>query len=322
MQKIIGENPKENQNFWNLMAQTPSDYNEFIKKELSDKSISEILKNSGYKNIEDLYISFKQEGRLPQQLKSKIIDLKLFQNLTIHLKKRMLREEFGLDPERIIEINKKFGELDWRLYSSLAIYWSCTGISISKDSRECHSALNMALAAAVLNGNLLLVDNAEFNNFTTCPNFYAFPIINNYFIDKIVGENRDDYANFYFSFANKIIPILCLYGKCEQAKTMFDNLKNVCPVSASSFATLQFFLDSYWSNYLERNDKELILNDIFQYIKISYLLNKKGMPDFAENLKKNSHYIYDKYSKHYSRNALPEFRTFYADEMALLREKN
>ena len=299
MEKIIGAGSAEDQNFWNLMAQVPLDYEEFIKKEPSGKSISAILKKSDYKDIEDLYSFFKREGTLPQQVESKLANGKLLQRLTLHLKKRMLREAFGLEPEKIIEINKKFGELDWRLYSSLAIYWSYVGISISKNNRECRKALTMALAAAVLNGKLLLVDRAEYENFTTYPNFSAFPIINNYFIDKLSGENRNDFVNFYFSFSNKIIPILYLYGKCEQAKSMFDNLKNAYPSDMRGVATFQSFLDSYLNDYVTKNDKEQILNDISKYRKISYLLSKKGMPDLAESLKKNGQHILNKYLNRY-----------------------
>ena len=320
MGKVIGDDSEKDQNFWNLMAQIPSDYKKFVKKELSGKSISEILGNSEYKNIDDLYVIFRKNGRFPQQIEPKLADLKLLHSFTLYLKKRMLREEFGLDPEKIIEINKKFGVLDWRLYSSLAIYWSYVGISISKDSGECRTALNMALAAAVLNGKLLLVDNVEYNDFTTCPNFNAFLIINNYFIDKISGANRDDYANFYFTFANKIIPALYLYGKYEDAKVMFDNLKNAYPVEMGNVVTFEAFLYSYWNNYFKMNDKEQVLNDILQYIKISYLLNRKGMSDLAESLKNTNQYIYDRYSEYYFNNKLPEFQSFCDDKISALQK--
>lgn len=299
MEKIIGSDATENQSFWDLMAQTPLDYNEFIKKEPSGKAISAILKNSDYKNIEDLYAFFRKEGRLPKQVESKLSNWKLEQSLTLYLKRRMLREEFGLEPEKIIEINKKFGGLDWRLYSSLAIYWSYSGISISKNNRECRKALAMALSGAALNGKLLLVDRAEDNNFTTCPNFSAFPTINNYFIDKLSGENKDDYVNFYFSFSNKAIPILYLYGKCEQANSMFDYLKNSYPNDMRGGETFRRFLDSYWDDYIAKNNKEQILSDISKYTRITYLLSQKGMPDLAESLKKNRQYFENKYSKRY-----------------------
>lgn len=319
MEKIISNDPQEDQNFWNLMAKTPSNYKEFIKKELSGECISEILRNSEYKDIEDLYIFFKNEGRLPQQVEFKLADSKSLQSLILFLKKKMLKEEFGLEPEKIVEINEKFGKLDWRLYSSLAIYWGYVGISVLKDSRECRSALNMALAAAVLNGKLLLVDHFEYNDFTTCLNFSVFPIINNYFMDKVIDENNADYTNFYFSFANKIIPELYLYGRYEEAKAIFDNIKKACP-GMSSFTTLDVFLNSYWNSYFEQNNKEQILSNIIQYIRISYLLNRKGMPDVAESLKNNSQYIYDRYSKNYFNNKLPEFRSFYTDKINALQK--
>lgn len=240
--------------------------------------------------------------------------------LAFDMEKIIGLEEFGLEVEKIIEINKKFGELDWRLYSSLAIYWSYVGLSISKDNRECHKALNTALAAAVLHGQLLFIDNSEYNDFTTCPNFSAYPIINNYFLDQLAGENRDDYANFYFSFANKMIPVLYLYGKYEEAKLMFNKLKNLYPVEMGNVATFEVFLDSYWNNYFKENNKEQVLDNIFQNIKISYLLNKRGMLDMAENLKNSTQQLYDRYSRDYFNSKLPEFQTFYDRKILVISQ--
>ena len=320
MEAIIGNDFGKDKNSWNLIEETPSDYEKFIQRDPSGKFISTILKDSEYKNIENLYLVFKKEWTLPQQFKTKFTDRKLLQSLTFYLKKRMFKEEFGLEPEKVIGINKKFGELDWRLYSSLALYWSYIGLSITKDSRECRTALNMALAATVLNGKILFIDKSDYDNLTTCPDFTSFPVINNYFVREIAEGNREDYANFYFSFAYKTIPLLCLYGKYEYANAVFDYLKKIYPDEMSNIGTLQIFLDSYWNNYFERNDKEQVINDISQYIKISYLLNVEDMHDLSESLKNNCQYIYDKYSKYYFNNKLPEFKIFYSDRLNVLQK--
>lgn len=320
MEKITGRELTDNENFWKLMEQVPSDYKIFLKKEPLGESVQMILEHSEYKNIDNLYTAFRRKGNLPLQIKSKIIDHKLLKSLIFYLKKRMLKEEFGLYPEKIIEINEKFGNLDWRLYSSLALYWSYIGFNITKNNKECYAALNVALIAAVLNGKLLLIDDSDYNNFTTCPNFSAFPIINNYFVDKLVGKNRDAYTGFYFSFANKMIPALYMYGKYQQSVALFDFLKNIYSEEMSNVESLQMFLNLYWSNYLERNDREQILNDISQYIKISYLLKEENMSELSENLKNNSQYIYDKYLKYYYDNILPEFQTFYDSRIKVLQK--
>ena len=49
---------------------------------------------------------------------------------------RLLREDWKLEPARMAQLSKKYGEIDWRLSDSVAFYWASKAIELAKTSVE------------------------------------------------------------------------------------------------------------------------------------------------------------------------------------------
>ena len=51
--------------------------------------------------------------------------------LLAHLRKRLLIDDYNMEPERMIRYTKKYGPMDWRHPASHALYWSARGVEES-----------------------------------------------------------------------------------------------------------------------------------------------------------------------------------------------
>lgn len=67
--------------------------------------------------------------------------------LMLHLRKRMLIDEYHMEPERMIRYTQKYGPLDWRHPASHAVYWSARGseetlLRVNEFTRKDYDILN------------------------------------------------------------------------------------------------------------------------------------------------------------------------------------
>lgn len=73
--------------------------------------------------------SSRSPSALPQAFLNRIADdEELTKKLNAYFHAEYLRERLKLDPKVIVEINNEYGEMDWRVPESQAIYWATMGI--------------------------------------------------------------------------------------------------------------------------------------------------------------------------------------------------
>ncbi len=128
-----------------VLGKTEVDWDALAAAPKTDKELKEILKldnsiwnalSSGkreegmqYRNMAELEKDFRLFGEVPESAKKALkYDEKSIAMLDNYLRSKWLREKFKLDPAVICELNKKYGNLDWRLPEAHAIYWASLGI--------------------------------------------------------------------------------------------------------------------------------------------------------------------------------------------------
>ena len=112
---------------WKALAAAPKTISEFRKLHADDSKLFESVKAAGFENLEALSAAFRKEGVLPEKLAESLAP-ETKNGLDTFLRALWLREYYKLRPEIVLEINQKYGELDWRLSDSFAIYWATLGI--------------------------------------------------------------------------------------------------------------------------------------------------------------------------------------------------
>ena len=77
-----------------------------------------------------------------------------------------------LDSKVIVEINEKYGMMDWRVPESQAIYWATMGLKRTPGHVDlnCQRVITQSLYEAFRAGRLLLIDEQKFESVMIVPN--------------------------------------------------------------------------------------------------------------------------------------------------------
>jgi len=70
-----------------------------------------------------------------------------WKTLVAYLRRKLLADEYHMDPQRMIQLTQRYGPIDWRHHAAHALYWSTRGIDqgffrITQDNRRDFDTLN------------------------------------------------------------------------------------------------------------------------------------------------------------------------------------
>jgi len=251
---------------WEKFAKTPKTLKAFLKNiNLPEENFESQLQKAGFKNFKQFVKNFRKTGEIPVKFK-KISDKKEFSSLDAFLRANWLREVYKLDPEFILQINKKYGKLDWRLASSHAIYWAYKGIKeaeeYNKNADPCAKVISIALHDAVISGRIIMLDPDKPYTFMPVPNFNV--------IDATIAEDKKwekenpGYKSFSAGLANfikEIIVVAYTYGKFPLAQKYFKILKKDYP-NYVHYNKLRDFATAEW----KKNAKEALFRQAYDTV--------------------------------------------------------
>ena len=61
-------------------------------------------------------------------------------DLLNHLRKRVLEDEYFMEPVRMVQVTRKFGPVDWRMPAAHALYWGARGTDVGRMEVNEHNA--------------------------------------------------------------------------------------------------------------------------------------------------------------------------------------
>ena len=144
---------------WKALADSPKDFRA-LRRALPEKSnLYTVLEKNNFASVEALSLHFRQTGGVfPEKLKRELVPAEA-QMLENTLRVKWLKDVFALEPGVIHEVNTKYGELDWFLPESFAIYWAFMGIKHSpqRTDMDCHRMITQSLQVIFTNGRMLFV---------------------------------------------------------------------------------------------------------------------------------------------------------------------
>ena len=251
---------------WDKFEKVPKKFSLLLKNiNLSEKQFKSILKKSEISSYKQLTSQFKKNPTLPQKLKNNLNNIQS-ENLELFLRVNLLRKVYKLEPKIILQINKKYGKLDWRLPSSHAIYWSYKGIKeaskYNKNAEECAKIISVALHDAVISGRLIMLDPDKPYTFMAVPNFNV--------IDAAIEEDKKyqkeipQYQGFETglgNFLSEIVVITYTYGKYSLAHKYFNMMKKDYP-SYVHYKKLENFAMANW----KKNAKNALLRQAYDTV--------------------------------------------------------
>ena len=286
---------------WKEFAAAPADEKAFMKKYPEDGVVWQILNRNGFKDFDALYNDFR--SRTPAAL-SPVLTGKLgapiLKDLTTFFRAELLRRVLKLDPRVIVEINERYGTLDWRVPESQAIYWATMGLKRTPGNRDLNLSrlITQSLYESFRSGRLLMVNDKDFNNIVVAPNIALVDsVYKTYSEVHKVYDNGNDYSTFRsakINFIKEAIGILYNFGRFSKAKEYYELLMK--EENFRKREDLESFVTAQWAEDVRdagvKKASEVISGLIFK--SIFYLIYNDN--DAALANERLARYIYAKYA--------------------------
>ena len=240
MMLVVTDNPD-----WEGIANAPKNSDEFIAK-YANTPVSKALNKAGLLDLELLNVEFRKNSEVPQALQQALNnDEKLIHELDCYLRGQYLRDKYKLDPVKIVEINKEYGEFDWRLPEAQAVYWARMGLEKTPEHRsiDCERMITQALFEAFKSGKMLVLNsnNKELKPLIhLIPNFDVLDSCRKVFDDTIAANPKvSSFPSAREGFMKDAIMLLYNYGRFSKAEEYFKMLQKDRP--EMDYGTLETF---------------------------------------------------------------------------------
>jgi len=150
-----------------------------------------------------------------------------------------LKQEFKLDPALVVEIDARYGPLDWRLPEAHGIYWAEHGLKAASrnpdaveqaDVESLRQLIQQCLALSFLHGRLLSPPSAA--DMQLGPNLEVVPKLNALYQEQLKRADtrmREHIAVGHRNFLLKAVLALHKHGREAEAKEWFALLAKTYP---------------------------------------------------------------------------------------------
>ena len=150
------------------------------------------------------------------------------QTATAKERVRLLREKYKMDPERMQEVDKLYGPLEWRLPEAHAIYWAFVGLKESKkkDLITLRRVIYQSMQLMVMRGRLLSVEPLRFG-----PDLSKVQQASDAYEEMIRDdvEMRDAIKRAHRNFLKEVAYLLYTNNRVSEANRWFKKLKEAYP---------------------------------------------------------------------------------------------
>ena len=298
---------------WEALAAAPKSNAEFRKLHAEDAALWEALKKAGFEDLDALQRKFRELGALPDGLAA-ALKPGTSRALECFLRNCWLREYYKLRPEIVLEINRKYGTLDWRLSDSFAIYWATLGIMYSpkRQSIDCDRMITQSLKESFIAGRILLPGKEPSMNYMLIPNLDLVDAVRETYQEAYERNDTSTFKSALDNFMKDAVVTLYSYGKYAKAREYFRMIRKERRNDPRYQDFDQFILREWTEDVKDGNYKqvhELISGLIFQ----SCLLLGYDDPDGAQAHLRLAEIAYNRFQKEYDdekgRVRLPPFDT-------------
>ncbi len=308
MMKAYGGVPNPD---WTALAAAPKTNIEFRKLYPAESPIWKILADQKYTSLGDLSRAFRETGRLPDSLHAVLPqgDKTALENF---LRAKWLRDYYKLEPATVLEINKTYGDLDWRLSDSFAIYWATLGIRYSPkgQSIDCDRMITQSIKESFVAGRILLPEkNPTPDNYILIPNLDLVDTVRKTYLEAYERNKASTFKSALDNFMKDAIVQLYTYGKYSKAREYFDILRKEHRHNPL-YADLDRFVIREWSEDVRDGGYKYMFGMIEGLIGRSCMLLAYGDRNGAEAHLKLAKLVYDRFArenKDVDRTKLPPF---------------
>ena len=286
---------------WEGIAAAPASDDEFLKIYPEGSPVFKAIVKAGFTDMESLHRAFRSGSKVPDSLvKALNNNEEMVHKMDNFLRAEYLRDKYKLNPDLILELNNKYGKLDWRLPEAQSIYWATMGLRKTPGNRslDCERMISQALFEAFRSGRLLIVDAKDFKRVMITPNFDVLDAAKKVFDETIeANEDINSFASAKENFMKDAIMLLYNYGKFSKAREYFNTLKKEHP--GKNYGTLEDFAMKEWLDEVKDGSYKKTMDIIDGLIERSFTYVVYGDDDAAVASEKIAKAVYAKHQKEF-----------------------
>ncbi len=229
MMRVMGQDPD-----WEKLAKVPEDYDAFLKKypENKDNPFWKALKDSGIETYDKLYEEFKENSALPKKFLTALNNNEIATELDDYFRVQWLYDKYKLKASVINEINKDYGDLDWRLPEAQAIYWATMGLKMTPSHKDisCERMITQALFAAFKSGRLMMLDTKNYDTVVCMPNLNVVDAVLRVYDEAYINNDKQSsFRSAKLNFMKDAIVLLYSYGRFSKSREYYAKLRKEEP---------------------------------------------------------------------------------------------
>jgi len=299
---------------WEAWATSPATEDELRERFPSDHPAWTAIMEYNQGDLSRLFGEFQMNGDLPKELKDKLTpdDASV---LDYYFRRKWLKKDWNVDPEKIAAVNKEFGELDWLLPESYSIYWAREGLAHSpgREDLQLTRLILQSLVASFNYGRMLLPKENEISDFfLLVPNTGVIDATRRLYKEVLKTEEfaHAPFEALYENFLIDSIVTLYTYSQKEEAAQLFKELRTETKNKNAPRMTLDQFVLNEWEDDIKSGDFKQIGNELEGLLFTSCLLIGYGDRDAAADHLALAARVYATYQKEHSgidRVSLPPF---------------
>ncbi len=299
---------------WEAWAASPATEEALREKFPADHPAWLAIMEYNQGDLTRLFGEFRLNGGLPKELKEKL-SAEDASALDYYFRRKWLKMDWNVDPEKILEVNRTYGELDWLLPESYAIYWAHVGLEHTPEREDLQLTrmILQSLVATFNYGRMLLPKENEVSDFfLLVPNTGVIDAARKLYKDILKSDeySHSPFEALYENFLIDSIVTLYTYSQKDAAAKLYQELRTETRNGNSRTMTLDQFVLNEWEDDIASGDFKQIGNEIEGLLFTSCMLIGYGDRDAAADHLALARRVYDSYARQHEnldRVALPSF---------------
>ncbi len=172
---------------------------------------------------------FRGRGDLPPEIASALKSPEEARIIQLCLRRRWVELRYKLDPALVVELNRKYGPLDWRLPEAHAIYWATRGRRQWNEDKDnfkrlsCDRMIFQALNAAFQGGRVVYLKDIKHLEMT--PNVGLAEAAKQAYINAWDLHGEKTIRGAFENFMVDAVVVLFKFGRKKQAAEFFAEAK-------------------------------------------------------------------------------------------------
>jgi hypothetical protein len=258
-----------------------------------------ILAENGYKDFAEFEQEFRQLAIIPPKVDAKLQEAGIKETVETCLRHRWMHYKYRLDPKRIMQINAKWGPLEWRLPEAHAIYWAERGREkwyLETDSFKrlsCDRMIFQSMNAAFQMGRLIYLKDIEHLEMT--PNTALIDYVCKAYEEA--GERNSEFAmkGGYVNFLVDATVTLYKFGEKAKAKEMMEKGRKYTP--ERFLGNLDDFVMKELAEDMEAASYQQAQGTVQGYLMNAYYQLAIDEDEVAESYVDIAKQLYDRYRR-------------------------